>query len=158
LSEYYKVFIDNNETSTQDYGFVFSTDTDVNYFLKFSRAAHLFKSECINCSGIYEFSFFPDKKEIKEDGKIKQTIIEVIKAFIEKHSCPVIFLCDTTDSRGKGRLKLFQIWSNEYAHEYNLGFRVFEFDHYSLPIGLIAHNTDINFNQYIEEIDALGLG
>jgi len=53
---------------------------------------------------------------------------------------------------------LFQIWSNEYAHEYNLGFRVFEFDHYSLPIGLIAHNTDINFNQYIEEIDALGLG
>ena len=76
---------------------VFSQD----YFLKFSRAAHLFKSECINCSGIYEFSFFPDKKEIKEDGIIKQTIIEVIKAFIEKHSCPVIFLCDTTDSRGK---------------------------------------------------------
>lgn len=101
MSEYYKVFIDNNKTSTQDYGFVFTTDTDVNYFLKFSRAAHLFKSECINCSGIYEFSFFPDKKEIKEDGIIKQTIIEVIKAFIEKHSCPVIFLCDTTDSRGK---------------------------------------------------------
>lgn len=82
MSEYYKVFIDNNETSTQDYGFVFSTDTDVITCLNF-REQRIYSSLSVSTAVVYMSFLFPDKKEIKEDGKIKQTIIEVIKLLLK---------------------------------------------------------------------------
>ena len=139
--------------------FEFLTQYGITYFLKLSKASYRFKDTCLNCSNIYEFSFYPNSKS-KFDPNVKSTIIEFVKKFIHHFYCPILFICDSSDNHNKeafraiSRLKIFNDW-NDGSHQYET--RKYQFEHYDLYLGIIASHDDENFYKYFEELDEICL-
>lgn len=160
MFESYDVYFYDNNFSDSKLTYTFTTDAEVEYFLEFSNSAYLFNTEYISCSNIYDFSFYPanPKKTYTIDDKIKNTIIKSIKKFIEIYNVPILFVCDTTDGKGKARLQLFKRWFGLHNSKYNFQAIILELEFYSLPIGIISHISDPNFEKYFTEIDIMSLG
>jgi len=147
--EHYDVEIFQEHQSNFEYYFI--TQHKIKYFLKFSSAAYLFSSQCLSCSNIFDFSFYPERKSIP-DPKVFTTIIKLILEFIEKHQCPIIFVCDDTDQKGPARLRLFKQKATNFEDKFLFQDLIISGD-YSLYIGIFSHISDANFFNYLAELD-----
>lgn len=64
---------------------------------------------------IYSFGFDKNKDgEYVPDVKIKNTILCLISAFIERNDGAVLYVCDSLDGRALSRRRLFYRWFYEY--------------------------------------------
>lgn len=135
--------------------YTFKTDNKITYFVKFSKANRLFNSVCSSCQNIFEISFAPSVKNLKQDDKVSVTIQEIVYLFLVKHECPLIYVCDSTDDREFCRAKLFKKWcvDGDCKDLFRHDTRVLEFDDYSMVLGLIAFKWDKEFDTYLKEID-----
>lgn len=159
LHDSYEVFVNESDLKNDEFEYFFTTDSNIVYILGFSNASYLFRTECLVCSNIFSFTFYPSEQKGQYDPKIKLTIIKTIHRFIELYRCPVIYVCDTSSSGGRGRLRLFSSWFNEYSKGLFLhDQRIFETDYQQIPLGIIAAVSDSNFNQYLNEIDSAWMG
>lgn len=155
LKELHKYPIYELGYDEDSFTYIFDTDNDIKYFVKFNKANHLFNSICSSCQNIFEISFAPSVTNPPHDDKVSVTIQEIIHLFLVKHECPLIYVCDTTDGRGFCRSKLFKKWCFEgvYRDLFKHDTRVLEFNDYSMILGIIAFNWDNEFDSYLNEID-----
>ena len=155
LEELHKYPIYDLGYDGNSFTYTFETDNKITYFVKFSKANHLFNSVCSSCQNIFEISFAPSVNNPQQDDKVSITIQEIVHLFLVKHECPLIYVCDSTDDRGFCRSKLFKKWCFEggYRDLFKHDTRVLEFNDYSMILGLIAFKWDKEFETYLNEID-----
>lgn len=154
LSNSYFVFIEK-ETST-NITFSFQTENGEEYIVAFIQAKHFFNSICSCCQSIFELTFSP-LSDVKPQFniKIRNTIIKIIKLFMDSCNCPILYVCADDDNKKDCRLRLFQKWFNvnniysTFRHDY----RIVDFIDYTLNIGIISKIDDEDFDTYFAEID-----
>jgi hypothetical protein len=135
--------------------YFFDTHDNIRYFVKFTRATYLFQTICNVCQNIYEVSFEKESYDIKGfDFRIKQTIFNILKLFIEETRSPITYLCDSLDGREFCRVRLFEKWFSEYnSPDFQHDYRCIETENYSAIIGVISFAWDANFQEYLKNIE-----
>lgn len=87
-------------------GYEFTTDSGVvykAYFLDMASYAPHFES-------VYTFNFETDTPAAGYDGRVADTICTLLCQLFTDNRNAVVFICDNTDERERGRNRLFQQW------------------------------------------------
>lgn len=127
------------------------------YLVTFRSASHRFNSSCTVCQLIYEVNFIPLQRIVHKKGRdprIRPTIAKIIRYFIEERGCPILYVCDESDSRHNCRSKLFSNWftklkDDTFRHQYN----IIKYLGLELIVGIIGFTNDIHFETYFEELE-----
>jgi hypothetical protein len=139
--------------------FVFTTDFNVEYRVRFTKANAFFSEECQYCFNIYEISFINVNEKRGFDGRIRDTIARIIEYFIKEEGHSVMYTCESIDQKDYYRSKLFEKWISLFNDRtYQIGFKTIEYeeDNYQLHIGIIANIDEIFFNHYFEHLEIPG--
>jgi hypothetical protein len=108
---------------------------------------------------LYSFSFEPENGKGVYDERIATTILHILHKFFESHLNSMLFVCDVSDGKEKGRLRLFNRWYEEF-HGYDI---LLKMDYqatlpdYNLLASLLIHKENIlkdlvikQFQEFIE--------
>ncbi|WP_255490260.1 DUF6169 family protein [Emticicia sp. CRIBPO] len=152
----YPVFITHESHNKHIYSF--TTDSDIVYTVVFTRANYLFKEECTACHEVHEISFVPNGDKSRFDQSIRHTIIDLMQIFIDKHECPVLYVCDSLDLRAECRSRLFKKWfeTSRLKSGFKYDFKNLVFDDFSMKVEIISRESDQNFNDYFQQLEVFG--
>lgn len=98
--------------SENGYSFVFFTDWGHKYEIGFLEDYTLGDDGQI-------FQFFIsalDNLRLRQDEKVKQTIIVVLEEFFKNDNVSILYICDSSDGRQAIRNRLFSIWFSRYSN------------------------------------------
>lgn len=109
----------------ENYSFEFITDSYDVYLVNLKQKEEHFADFCSDCKDIYEI----DLKRIKgnkrncKDDKIKNTIIAILEEVMSNRCHSLVYVCDNSDGKVKGREVLFEKYyedseSNETIEKY----------------------------------------
>jgi hypothetical protein len=99
--------IQKNEDGT----YFFITNSEIKYSIVF-----IVRDDLNNVHGtnVYEFSFGPEGIEFSDlpghDNRIYPTILKVIEDFFIKETNALLFVCESSDTKGLVRERLFERW------------------------------------------------
>lgn len=96
--------------------YTFQTENGVSYTVDFEDASYYIEG----LSPLYQFSFYPkdfvgSKQKSKMDVRVRDTILTLLNEFFDDSSRSLLFICESLDSRGKARFKLFDNWFKQFA-------------------------------------------
>ena len=89
--------------SIEEGRYCFETESGIKYFAYFLDMS-------VYAPSLYTFSFekLEDSDQKKKPGLfVLDTICQILQSFFEQHSNAVLFVCDSTDGRAEGRMRLF---------------------------------------------------
>ncbi|MCF0071170.1 DUF6169 family protein [Dyadobacter sp. CY261] len=134
--------------------YFFETEFGAQYYVRFRQAQYQFKIDCKPCRSIFEVSFNPESASQFPDYRVKNTILHLIREFMEEQRAPILYICDNLDGRESERQRLFYRWFAklqiaELQHDY----RIVKLEDYTLILGIIAFKWDTHFNHYFEQIE-----
>lgn len=100
-------------------GFDFCTDFGIEYNIA------LIEDSSLAFDGVYMLNILPcdsekylkNRKLLKHDIKIRQTVFAVLKEFFRQNEGIIDYVCLTQDERQTYRNRLFKMWFNKYAGE-----------------------------------------
>jgi hypothetical protein len=99
-------------TRIAENSFAFVTDYDVFYNVGFTNDYMLMEE------GAYQLFIMNEQgKSSPNDPKVKETVVTIIKEFLNSEPAVVIYICDTSDNRQNIRDRLFTRWLCEYGDE-----------------------------------------
>jgi len=64
---------------------------------------------------LYEISVTPDQSPTRHDNRVSITIVDIIKSILDNGKI-IMFICDSSDGKDKGRRKLFDNWFKKYGN------------------------------------------
>lgn len=101
-------------SETNPYNFVFKTNYELVYEIKFKHTPYIFVNEPDFAEDIYELSIIlAEGSPIKTppDPAIAQTVLAICMAFIDQMGHPIfLFICDSHDGRQAVRARTFTRW------------------------------------------------
>jgi hypothetical protein len=110
---------------------------------------------------LYSFSFEPENEKGVYDERISVTIIHILRKFFENHLNSMLFVCDVSDGKEKGRLRLFNNWYKNYQGDdilLKIDYQT-TFPDYNLLASLLIHKEnvlkDFAIKQFQEFIEAM---
>ncbi len=53
------------------------------------------------------------------DSRVRNTIVDIMRQFVESNDCALYFVCDTSDGRQRNRFRLFSRWFNELGEGFD---------------------------------------
>jgi hypothetical protein len=88
---------------------------------------------------VFSLSLYPDKETNKFDYWIKNTVIRIIKDFLEADSNVVFYVCDIDDEREDQRNRVFEYW---YSKEKDLPKFIAKYNYtYKSKNGYVLHSS-----------------
>lgn len=97
-------------TEKELYTFEIITDRyDIYTVLLKTKEKH-FADFCYECKDIYEIDLKCSNKRPKQDDKVKNTVIEILKDVLSNRCDSLVYLCDDSDNRATCRELLFDQW------------------------------------------------
>ncbi len=95
----------------RQYSWVFKTDNDIDYLVKFEKANHHF-TDFLPFLNIFELSIeLQNEVQLSPlDLRIEKTIIEVIRKLFDDNTNSLLYICDNLDGRHFVRARKFNNW------------------------------------------------
>ena len=88
---------------------------------------------------VFSLSLYPDKETNKFDYWVKNTVIRIIKHFLEADSNVVFYVCDIDDEREDQRNRVFEYW---YSKEKDLPKFIVKYNYtYKSKNGYVLHSS-----------------
>ncbi|MBO0930394.1 DUF6169 family protein [Fibrella aquatilis] len=111
----YEIDSSGNESNL----FYFTTDQDIAYEVRFKPSGYLFPDEPLLEPHVYEMVIAlisnPGGKPPAIDPRIPPTIAAVFEQFMRVHERVVVYICESSDSRGAARQRKFSGWFEQYG-------------------------------------------
>lgn len=162
LFDTYPIFLEKESFNESIY--TFTTGSGIRYTLYCSRASYLFDEPFCHFYDVFELGFAPN---VPENGKIKtyeidplirKTIVNFVVGFIKQNNCALAYVCASEDLRGECRSKLFKKWFKDSPEkeEFRYESKTFKYSDSSPTIEMIGAKDDINFDNYLLNVEVLG--
>lgn len=98
--------------------YTFTTDTGTVFKVAFSKVDY-------DDPPIFIPTLIREQCAIKpNDDRVRNTIVAIMREFVESRDCALLFVCDTSDGRQQNRFRLFSRWFKELGQ----GFSKTEFE------------------------------
>jgi hypothetical protein len=154
LLDHYPLYL--AEEATTEIVYIFDSEVHGEYYISFRPAKHRFTDKCEICHVIYELNFTPLTPKDRSKGvdlRIHPTILKAIEIFVSDFNCPVLYVCDTEDSRHRCRSRLFARWfglvdQKIYRHK-SVEFQEFDLN---LILSIVGFAADPHFDLYFDEL------
>jgi len=108
--------VDNNPNEPNV--FVFETNKSIVYEVRFKPSGYIFENDPELEPFVFEMSIAvlenPTGKRPPGDPLVPPTIASIFGIFFEQHNRVVVYICDTSDQRGRVRQRKFLSWFNLY--------------------------------------------
>lgn len=105
-------------TNDEPNSFLFRTSTQILYEVRFKPSGYIFANDPELQSYVFEISIAiienPLGKRPPGDRLVPPTIAHIFGEFFEQHERIVVYVCDTSDQRGRVRQRKFTSWFNLY--------------------------------------------
>lgn len=108
-----------NWIEKENYSFEFITESFDVYWVNFKQKEEHFTDFCSDCRDIYEIEIKREKgnKRIKEDLKVKNTVLKILDEVMSNRCHSIVYICDNSDGRANCRELLFEKYYEEIEDE-----------------------------------------
>lgn len=99
--------------------YVFETNYDITYEVKFKPSSYLFDERYQFSSQVFEMVIAVTESKnlddkIPPDGLIMFTIAEIVTDFFKNRERIIVYICDTADARHLARARKFGLWFEKF--------------------------------------------
>lgn len=152
MTEQYPIHLYQHTSQLIEYLFV--TEYGTQYYVTFRPAHYHFRTDCLPCQNVFEVAFSPDSTIPAPDYRIKNTVIHLLRTFLDEQRAPLLYVCDNLDQREFARQRLFSRWFDESrTAELQHGCHVIKVEDYNLIVGIVSFRWDTHFSNYFEQIE-----
>ena len=128
--------------------YVFETTNRILYEVRFKPGGYIFANDPDIQEFVFEISIVvienPNGKRPPGDPLVPPTIARIFGNFFEQHERMVVYICDTSDQRGRVRQRKFISWFSLYEGDNYTQFNDTLFDESGNPyfVSLIIRHTN----------------
>lgn len=157
----------NSALSLQPYNFItykpdyytFTTNNGCEYhcyFFSFDTAFSEYPELATNVFGFNLELKYEPHDNIGIDKRIAETIISILKEFLDKKVNTVVYICDNSDGREKARFHKFTNWFSTYRDGSIIQLKgVIRAGNTNILNAMLIHKDNPKINQFIEAYEIL---
>lgn len=97
--------------------FEFITDSYSIYHIILKSKEEHFTNYCSECKNIYEIELKCLSGKSKYDPKVGHTIVKILNEVLSNRCVSLVYICDDSDNKSKGREVLFDNWLEKEAND-----------------------------------------